>query len=716
MYMKRLISLILAIALLLTGTHVIFADDKANGAKISLEKAIEIARKSFDLNTESYEFSHSYYGNVEGTKQWQLNWNSKNNNHSISINVDADSGDILYMYQWKDDYSKQSKLAKYSREEAQKVAEDLLKKLQPTRYKEMSLKDDNNYELRYYYNSPTYNFYFIRKVNGIEFQGDGVNISINKNTLEVVNYYFNWSKIAMPDPAKAISLEKAKEIFNKENGIELAYIIKYDQKTKKNIAKLVYTLKNGNRPIDAITGKVLDYSIYYPAYDLLGAEGAIKTSLELTPEEKREIEQNKKYLTREQALEIAKKYVKIDKKLELESESLYKNYDNSGATWSFSWSYNDASKNEYSYVNISINAENGEIVSLYSYDSVRDNAARTGTPKYNIEKAKELAENFLNAVLPEKFAQTEYRANLNQNNQVDKPISYNFNFIRIVNGIPCPGNNLNVTVNAYTGEITSFYSNWMNIDFPMLDNIMTIDKAYESLYKNVNFSLKFINNYDYTTRTTNNRVVKLVYSFDDFSGMLDPVTGKPLDYNAEIIKEKEETAFDDIKDHWAEKDILTLLEAGIIEAGSNKFLPNENIKQKDFIKMLIKSLEPSYVVIPYAYDSADEEYDDYYKQAISRKIISEKEKNMNSEITRADAAKMLVRAMDLGFIAEKTDIFALNYTDKDDIPNELKGYIAIVTGLDIMSGKEGGVFAPNDKLKRAETASLIVKFLKVDKE
>ncbi|NLM44736.1 MAG: S-layer homology domain-containing protein [Clostridiales bacterium] len=717
--MKKTVSLILAIALLFTSTTAIFADKKANEAKISLEKAIEIARKSFDFNTKDYDFNQSYYENIEGTRQWQLNWNAKNNNHSISINVDGDSGDILYMYQWKDEYSNPPKLAKYSKEEAQKVAENLLKKLQPTRYNEMSLKyeNENKYGLRYYYDSPTYNFYFIRKVDGIEFQGDGVNIAIDKNTLEVNNYTFNWSKLAMPDSAKAISLEKAKEIFNKENGIELAYIIKYDQKTKKNTAKLVYTLKNGNRPIDAITGEIIEYGYYYPAYDMVGAgEVAIKSSQELTPEEKREIEENKKYLTREQALEIALKYIKIDEKLKLEYASLYPDYNNTGASWNFSWSYSDNNKNEYSYANISLNAESGEVKSLYSYDSVRDNAAKAGTPKYDMEKSKELAENFLNAVVSEKFAQTEYRADISQSNQVDKPINYNFNFVRMVNGIPCPGNNLNVAVNAYTGEITNFYSNWMNIDFPMLDNIMPLDKAYESLYTNINFDIKYIYHYDYTIRHTDNQVVKLVYSFDDFSGMLDPATGKPLDYNAEIIKEKEDIAFDDIKGHWAENDILTLLEARIIEADSNKFLPDENIKQKDFIKILIKSLEPSYVLIPYASDSADEEYNDYYKQATSRKIINEKEKNMNSEVTREDAAKMIVRAMNLGFIANKSDIFFLNYTDKDAISNELKGYIAVVTGLDIMSGKEGEAFAPKDKLTRAEAAATIVKFLKVDKE
>ena len=57
--MKKTVSLILAIALLFTSTTAIFADKKANEAKISLEKAIEIARKSFDFNTKDYDFNQS---------------------------------------------------------------------------------------------------------------------------------------------------------------------------------------------------------------------------------------------------------------------------------------------------------------------------------------------------------------------------------------------------------------------------------------------------------------------------------------------------------------------------------------------------------------------------------------------------------------------------------------------------------------------------------
>lgn len=714
--MKKILSLVLALTLLFTNMLPVLAETSQSQTKISLEKAIEIAKNSFNINTEDCDFNQSYYENIEGTKQWQFNWNSRKNSHGISINVDAETGDVLYMSQWKNESSNPSKLAKYKKEEALKIAEELLKKLQPEKYKEMDLVDDSYSGSRYIYDVNAYNFYFIRKVNDLDFQGNGVNVSIDKNTLEINNYNFTWNKEALPDVSKAISIEKARKNFNEKVGIELAYMIKYDQKTKKNNAKLVYTFKNGNRPIDALTGEVINYGYYNPLYDMGASDNAMmaKEAAVLTPEEIKEVENTKKFITREQALEIAKKYVKVEDKYKLEAASLYTDYNGTNASWSFSWNYNNPEKNEYAYISISVDAVTKEVRSISKYDSTTDNASKNGNPEYDMEKSKKAAEKFLSMIAPEKFAQTEYRPDIFQNSNVEKPVSYSFNFVRKVNGISCPGNNLNVTVNAYTGEITNFYSNWMDLEFPKADDLLSIDAAYEALYNNVEFKLKYIIHYDYTLKYPDNRVIKLVYAFDDFSGMLDPKTGALLDYNGEAIKDKQELTFTDIKGHWAEKDILALLEANIIEADNKEFTPDERIKQKDFIKILINSLQPYYQVISYASDSSAEDYDEYYKQAIAKKIITEKEKNLDAEVSRIEAAKMIVNAMNLGYLAKKSDIFDLNYKDKDKISQDNKGFAAIVSGLNIMSGKDGS-FAPEDKLTKGETAATIVNFLKVEK-
>ncbi|WP_372998787.1 YcdB/YcdC domain-containing protein, partial [Lutispora sp.] len=389
--MKKIISIVLAMTLIFGTVSIVFADTTQANSKISLEKAIQIARESFEFNAEGFDFNQSYYESADGTKQWQLNWNSRSNGDSISISVDGNTGDILNMYQWKEEFSTPKKLAKHSKEEALKAAEAIIKKLQPEKTKEMELVDDSKYQSRYIYDSNTYNFYFIRKVDNIDFQGDGVNVAIDKNTLEVNSYNFSWSKISFPDASKAISLEEAKKIFREKNGIELAYIIRYDQKTKKNTAKLIYTLKNGNRAIDALTGEIIN-QVFYPLYEV-GVAGDIQATKEavvLTPEEMKEIENNNKCLKKVEALEIAKKYVKLDEKHNLEASSLYPNYNSDGAIWNFSWSYNIPDKKEYSYVHISLDAVTGEVINLSNYNSHQD-VSDNSVPKYNFEKSKELA-------------------------------------------------------------------------------------------------------------------------------------------------------------------------------------------------------------------------------------------------------------------------------------------------------------------------------------
>ena len=120
--MKKILSLVLALTLLFTNMLPVLAETSQSQTKISLEKAIEIAKNSFNINTEDCDFNQSYYENIEGTKQWQFNWNSRKNSHGISINVDAETGDVLYMSQWKNESSNPSKLAKYKKEEASKKA------------------------------------------------------------------------------------------------------------------------------------------------------------------------------------------------------------------------------------------------------------------------------------------------------------------------------------------------------------------------------------------------------------------------------------------------------------------------------------------------------------------------------------------------------------------------------------------------------------------
>ncbi|MGE5633360.1 MAG: hypothetical protein ACM3TR_20035, partial [Caulobacteraceae bacterium] len=121
--MKRILSLITLIAMLATMTLSVpvFAD---SNAKLDLKQAIEVAKKSFDISTENYDFTSNYSETNYGKKLWYLYWNSKSGNgSSMSATIDASTGEIINMSRWDAQATPPGRIPKYSRDEALKAAQ-----------------------------------------------------------------------------------------------------------------------------------------------------------------------------------------------------------------------------------------------------------------------------------------------------------------------------------------------------------------------------------------------------------------------------------------------------------------------------------------------------------------------------------------------------------------------------------------------------------------
>lgn len=149
---------------------------------------------------------------------------------------------------------------------------------------------------------------------------------------------------------------------------------------------------------------------------------------------------------------------------------------------------------------------------------------------------------------------------------------------------------------------------------------------------------------------------------------------------------------------------------GIIIDEGGKFNPNAKLLQKDFVKMIVLAIEPYYST--YTDDSKDE-YEKYYRAAIDRKIISEKEKLPNAQISKQIAARMLARALNIGFVGDLSNIYALPFKDAKLVEAKYKGYTAIAAELGIVA-PENGYFNPTRHVLRGEAATMLVNFLKVD--
>lgn len=711
--MKRIISIITLTAVML---GILFTGPvaAAGNSGVELKEAIEIAKTAFGFDAANHDFNSSYSETKYGRKLWYLNWNSKQaGGSSFSVTIDAATGEVINMNQWENSTAATSKIPKYTREEALNTAEALVKKLHSDKVSSIELADEvetNPY--RTYYSNDVYNFNFIRKVNGIDFQDNGIQVQVEKNTLKVRNFNLDWDTvIPIPDSKKAISSIEAKKIYAEKLGLELAYQMVYPNTSSDPKLVLVYTQKNANIHMDALTGELITQPYYGPMYAMnekyaMGGDGAGYIP---TPQEQKVIDDSSKYISKEKAIEALKKYLTVDSNYKMDNSSLYGGQNNENAAWSISWSYNNKEKNTYSYLYGTVDAVTGEVKSFSI--SNNENEYKAGTAaKYSKEQCKELAEKFLAEIQPAKFKSSEYREQYYEVYKNKNVSSYSMNYIRKENGISVPFNNLNVTVSAYTGKVINFYMNWQNLDFPASTGVISLENAYSTLYAKHDLALKYVRMYNYDAYNEST-TIRLIYMLDNLNGMIDAKSGQFIDYSGKPIKDTSKTSFTDIAGNKYENDIKLLAELGILDSTDSKFNPDSKVLQKDFVKLLMKATQPDYY---YPMASGNSEYDSYYDNAVALNILAKKDKKPEAAVTRMEASKMLVKALGAGFVADMGGIFNLNLKDAASITTENKGYAAIAAALGLVDTADGS-FTPAAELTRGETAGMLIKYMKVEK-
>ncbi|OGO77244.1 MAG: hypothetical protein A2Y23_04575 [Clostridiales bacterium GWB2_37_7] len=707
--MKKMIALLTVFALLIGVFQMPGGVMAREEPKITLKQAIEIAKTTLSLQTDGFEFNSSYIENQNGFNIWSLNWNNtKTNNESINVSIDSNMGEIVSL-SWYTPYEQpKSRIPKYTRAEALKAAETWMTKLQSDKFKLTKLKDNPNQD---YYNkySDVYAFEFVRMQDGIEVTPNIISVQLDKNTLKIRNFYMVWDNQELPAKANAISLDQAKEVFKNKLGLELTYNFIYGNTNNEPKAILAYTLKNGNSPIDAISSELLNnmYRIYY-GMDRGSTSAKAEAAVPMTPQEQSVLDDQSKYISKEAAEQAIRQYVKIDNTMKLERANLYQGYNKANATWNLEWKYSGTENKSYKYINAQIDAVTKELKSLYINDNNEDQVI--GETTIGKEAAKKLAEEFLVKVQPDKFKNTLYKEA--KDSYGIMPVyknDFSFNYIRVENGIPTPTNSLFVSINEYTGEVISYNANWLDIEFPTPDKAITLDKAYEALFSEVKFGMEYTYHYP-NENDYDKKEIKLAYTLENTNILMDANNGIMLNYDGTPVKSAKKLAYTDIKGNKAEDDINTLIDMGILVPEGNTFAPESNMLQKDFLKLLVSSLQEYY---PMPVAKTEDQYDNLYNEAIRRKLINTNEKNPESVVTRQDAARMIVRAMNYGVLAEKGNMFAVSFKDASSIPAAFKGYAVIASELGIIPAVDS-YFYPNKSITNGDAAEIIVNYLKVE--
>lgn len=716
---QSVIATILIMVVLICNMSIVTAQ---SDVPFSQEKAIQKVKSLFD--TSIYDEFNIDYREGQEQKIWMLYWsNTQEPYGNLSVTIDAETGSILNLYIYKGTNSGQKEpLPILNEAEAKEIAEKFAAKLQPEEFAKTQYVRE---PLLYYYPirdsvRSTYNFNFVRMENQIPVENDGFYITVDSRTGDIQQYNFSWSKEALPSAEKIISTEDAQKIFQEENFLKLVYQRYFNYQTKKDEVKLVYTIDSPYRVlIDAISGELINQDTYYDLGSAAGmgdlAKSAENGSIELTTQEREELETSKKLISKDEAVKVVKQYVKIPKDYIQTSANLYKSYDlPNEKVWNIDWNKDSKSKGDYGSIYASVNAATAELLSFNIYDETRYN--QDFKQKYDRNEAQEKAEEFLRKIEPQRFKEVKLEELTGKIEEPEKLREHYFNYTRQVNGIPFVANGFSLTVDSQTGEIINYNMKWQNRVFPKTDGILSKEEAENRFFNDVGLKLAYVKVYKPEDETGKFQLVYKLTQSRSYTFNAKDMT--PLDYSGKPIEEKPTTEFTDIEGHWAQKEIQLLVDLGIIHSAEDKFNPNENMTQGQFIKLLMLATNPTPgEVTPLGTninEAEDNDIDKYIKQAIKAGVVKEGEINAAEAISREKAAAFVIRAMGYGKIASLPHIFNVPVEDAAAINPEYKGHVALAIGLDILTVSSSN-FYPETPLTRAQAAVVIVRMLQTER-
>ncbi len=710
--MKKVLMLILSIALIMTLVVPSASFASLTDYDEALEEAILKAKKVFDITDDYDKFDYNVNSYNDKT-EFYLNW-SDSSNKLGNINVTIDTEGRIRRYNSYTPYYGEYKprLAKVSKNEGKAISDEFILKVDSEYVGKIEYIDNNeplNVHDRYYY------FTYTRKENGVLFPSNNIRVSVDNMTGKVRSFYANWDvDLEFPAPNGIISLEDAQSAYKEKIGLQLVYKFKYiDSET---IPYLVYTNLTNENSIDAISGEVFRNNMNY-----LRAEENEKAMADnvqdtgLTPAEQEAVDNIKDLLSKEDAEKKVREELNITEGFELSYIHLNSNWrDASSFTWSMNFQSSD--KEDARTVSASINAKTGEITSINKYNEFDKDAV----PQYDKEKSMELAEEFIKSQQSEKFEDVEY-VTWNQYDIVPLegeklPRQYSFYYARKSNDAYVSNNGFNVTVDTVTGEVISYSFEWFEGELPATDDVISIEEANKVLFGDIGMELQYVVYYNQEKEisipeaTGDNKEIKLIYSIcNDKPLTIDANTGDIINYNGEVYKEETIVEYTDINNSYAKSQIEVLAQYGIALPGDN-FNPTNDINQREFLYLLAKA-NGYYISEPFSNDSKFDEV--LYERMTNEGIIKDGEKAPEEPVNKEEAVKFIIRVLDYDKVACIPGIYLINFKDADKVSPELKGHIAIATGLNIISGYNG-YLNPTNKLTREQAVTVIYNLLNIN--
>jgi Zn-dependent metalloprotease len=713
-----------------------------SNTKISQEKAVELAKKVAG-NLEGFDEPQVSRGNdmrpfLGAQNAWEIRWIKRGPQFSnVEVLVDAETGMILNFNRDENDQAA-SFPPKFSYEDAVQKAKDFLAANYKELIDQLQLDTQNNAPYGKVIRNPqdAYEVRFIEKVNGIPFSQNQLSIRINGNG-EVVSLNFHDLKnVKFEDSAGMLSQEEIMKKLQSGLQMKLAYQTQpiFPESTQQSDnPKSYYTYDPSPQTdlVNAKTGESMDY---------LGNVRGAQPSDDKPLAESKQADPPAKLahaLTQEEAVKRLGQLITIPEDVTVSSIQ-QRDFDKR-KVWDMQMDYHSGNSG-MGWSGGMVDAETGEVIQLemtnYVQEKLRDQASQPSNKQekksfsINLDQAQEKALAFIKANCQDKLHQLYFSGQ-----QIEQPTEfspfYRFQFERRINGVLVPANSISIAISAETGKVMGFHQFWdWNIKLPDTKDFINPAKAKEIYLKDIHLGLEYqiVNEKQlYLPGSIRKDLppayAKLVYRIQTNHQepvFLDATTGKWISAKTGKEVQGEDTEnIQDLKGHWAEKELQYLVKIGAMEPEDGKIHPDQKLTRGEFIDLLSKMIQGPYGYPYYpGVTTTQTTYEDvpvtskYFgtiEWAVEQGILQkEKDFRPDNVMTREEAAHIIVSALGYAKIAGKSQIFRLNFSDQKDI--DYPGDVAILSGIGIMDGY-AGKFQPDQPLTRAQAAVVLFKYL-----
>ena len=573
--------------------------------------------------------------------------------------------------------------AKISKDEAQKIAQNFLKKF-PNASNYKLQEDSHGYD--YYMSRPLseptrYSFSYMPTQNGVPISDQYISIDVLGNG--VINSMYSNSYTGKKATFDSLEQKKSEtDVLNQMRdhlAVELRYSIDYDYTTDEREVKLVYLPIQSFNGVHALTGQWQTTN----GFSTLAPKA--QTVEKLSPQP---LAPKKNGITIEEAEELATSFLKVDPDKAKLTIEMVDERENEAKETIYSVHYMYSYKNGGTGGSLEINKATGEIIQFHDF---RDEFMKTNESASEITKEVALSKaiDYLKEWAP---SYVHHYAKSTDGYSFDEYSNYhNFTFLRVVNGITVAGDDIYVGIGT-DGSLRTLYINHQKFDnWPSVSKAIAPDVAKET------FSAALKTKLQYAKQDNEDKQhYDLVYA-PTYDGViynqLDATTGEWL----LSIKPEDNTPI--IAHPTAADELNYLLHQKVLEVKDPAtFNADKAVTKGEALKIIMKSMTYGYYGRYMTDDDAKQSFPNIdskhplyqeVEQAVSMGVLEPTDNfKVEDGLTRQELAEWYIRALDLETAAKRSDIYKVNFTDASTIQPNYVGYVALANSLGLLDAQD----------------------------